>query len=70
MAGGAPVMMATLLGLVKEGMTVWTWPWTPRSMIAAEIGHLSGSFVEVGLGAAVETDADDGFARAGDSPGH
>ena len=30
-----------------------------------EIGHLSGSFVEVGLGAAVEADADDGFfARA------
>ena len=30
-----------------------------------EIGHLSGSFVEVGLRAAVEADADDGFlARA------
>ena len=38
MAGGAPVMMATLLGLVKEGMTVFTWPWTPRSMIERRLG--------------------------------
>ena len=31
----------------------------------AEVGHLGGGFVEVGLGAAVEADADDGFfARA------
>ena len=64
MAGGAPVMMATLLGLVKEGIDGVDLAVDAALDDRTEIGHLSGSFVEVGLGAAVEADADDGFALA------
>ena len=65
MAGGAPVMMATLFGIGERGDDGADLAVDAALDDRTEIGHLGGSFVEVGLGAAVETDADDGFvARA------